>query len=292
MVKMLEEGGMLISRGNKKLLRQLDAMLDDAIAGTFQAETFDESLVSKIESKMLRFLEQSRVKQEQIESERERVRSLISDISHQTKTPLSNIALYTGLLSEQALTKEQAKLAEQISISSEKLNFLVQSLVKASRLESGIIQIAPKPGNVSDLIATAVSECESLAAAKSIKLSAVQSAEPITALYDPRWCAEALFNIIENAVKYTPENGSVTVSIIEYEMFACIKVTDTGRGIREDDFPKVFERFWRAAESADSPGVGVGLYLAREIVTACGGYVKVGSEIGRGSVFSVFLSKL
>jgi len=284
--------GTMIFLRNKKLLQKLDAMLDKAIAGTFQARTFDESMLSKIESKMARFLEQSRLKQGQIEEERERVRSLISDISHQTKTPLANVALYAQLLAEQDLTDEQAKLAVQISVSSEKLNFLIQSLVKTSRLESGIIKIEPKSGNVYDLVSAASAECESLAAAKNIKLSAVSGSAPITALFDPRWAAEALFNIIENAVKYTPENGSVTISITDYEMFARIDVSDTGRGIREDDLPKVFARFWRAPESADSPGVGVGLFLAREIITACGGYIKVSSQIGKGSTFSVFLSKV
>jgi len=275
---------------DKKLLQKLDAMLDEAIAGTFQARLFDESLLSKIESKMVRFLEQSRLRQEQIANEQERVRSLISDISHQTKTPLSNVALYTQLLEEQNLNGEQKKLAEQISASAEKLNFLIQSLVKASRLESGIIKIEPKPGNVYDLISAAAAECESLAAAKNISLSIIQNT-PVAALFDPRWCAEALFNIIENAVKYTPENGTVRMSVTEYEMFARIDVADTGRGIREEDLPRVFGRFWRAQESADSPGVGVGLYLARQIIVSCGGYIKANSQIGKGSTFSVFLSK-
>jgi signal transduction histidine kinase len=277
---------------DKKTLRKLDEMLNEAIAGTFEARSYDESQLSKIETKMARFLEQSLLRREQIEGERERVRSLISDISHQTKTPLSNEALYTQLLAEQDLTDEQIKLVGQISVSADKLTFLIQSLVKTSRLESGIVKIEPKPGNVYELLSAAISECRSIADAKNIILSSVENDEPIIALIDLRWCAEALFNIIENAVKYTPENGSVSVSVTEYEMFVRIDVTDTGRGIREEDLPKVFMRFWRASESADSPGVGVGLFLAREIITACGGYIKVSSEIGKGSTFSAFLSKV
>ena len=273
-------------------MQKLDEMIDEAIAGTFQTESYDESLLSKVESKMVRFIDQSRLRQEQIEGERGRVRSLIGDISHQTKTPLANIALYAQLLAEQGLTGEQAKLAGQIAASSDKLNFLIQSLVKTSRLESGAIKIEPNPGNIYGLIYAAAAACESLAAAKNIRLTAVQNDTPLAALYDARWCAEALFNIIENAVKYTQENGRVTVAVTKYEMFVRIDITDTGRGIREEDLPKVFGRFWRAEESADSPGAGVGLYLAREIIAACGGYVKVVSEWGKGSTFSVFLSKV
>ena len=276
----------------KRLLRKLDEMLDEAIAGSLEAKTYDESQLSKIESKMARFLEQSHLRHEQIESERERVRSLISDISHQTKTPLANVALYTQLLAEQDLTQEQLKLVGQISVSVDKLTFLVQSLVKTSRLESGIVKIEPKPGNVFELATAVIAESKSLADSKSINLSLAESSDPVFALYDPRWCAEALFNIIENAIKYTPENGSVMVSVTEYEMFIRIDVTDNGRGIREDDLPKVFGRFWRAAESTDSPGVGIGLYLAREIIIACGGYIKASSKLGEGSTFSAFLSKV
>ena len=302
----------MIPGGSKKLLQRLDEMIDEAIAGTFQPKTYDESLLSKIESKMVRFIEQSRLRQEQIEGERGRVRSLIGDISHQTKTPLANIALYAQLLAEHDLTGEQANLAGQIAASSDKLNFLIQSLVKTSRLESGVIKIEPKPGNVYDLISAAASECKSIASAKCIELFYIQSGQGVQsdkgvqagqfdqggqggdlalALFDPRWCAEALFNIIENAVKYTPMNGRVAVTVTEYEMFVRIDVTDTGRGIREEDLPKVFGRFWRAEESSETPGVGVGLYLAREIIVACGGYIKVSSEFGKGSTFSVFLSK-
>lgn len=277
---------------NQKLLQTLDHMLDEALAGTFTAQAYDESLLSKIESKMARFLEQSRLRREHIENEQERMRTLISDISHQTKTPLSNILLYAELLGEEDLTEEQSQLTEQIAASGEKLNFLIHSLVKTSRLESGILKIEPKPGVVSTLIESTISECNALAIAKNITLSATCADVDIQALFDLRWCREALFNVIDNAIKYTPEQGSVTVSLIEYEMFVRIDVVDTGRGIAEEDLPKVFGRFWRAAESAESTGVGIGLYLAREIVMACGGYIKAESQIGEGTTFSIFLSKL
>jgi len=266
-------------------------MLDEAIAGEFRAQSWDESMLSKIEAKTARFLTMAQLRREQVESEQERVRALISDISHQTKTPLANIALYTQLLQEQDLTGEQAHLTAQIAESSEKLNFLIQSLVTVSRLESGIIKVIPVPGDACELARSALSSLAGKAADKDIPLTAALPEAPVIAAFDPRWCAEALVNVIDNAVKYTGRGGSVTVSVAEYEMFARVDVADTGRGIREDDLPKVFTRFWRAEESADSPGVGIGLYLAREIVTACGGFIRVQSRYGKGSTFSVFLSK-
>ena len=284
----MDDAAMIFGR---KLLNRLDAMLDDALEDTFDAGNYDESLLSKIESKMTRLLDASRLRREQAEREREHVRSLIGDISHQIKTPLANIALYSQLLSEQDLNSEQAQLAERIAAGAEKLNFLVRSLVKTSRLESGIIKVTPIDGNVCELIDAAVSVCATIAAEKSITL-AVDCGSAILAKFDPRWCGEAIVNIIDNAVKYTPSGGIVTITAAEYEMFARIDVADTGCGIREEDLPKAFGRFWRAAESADSPGVGIGLYLAREIITACGGYIKASSAFGEGSTFSVFLSKV
>jgi signal transduction histidine kinase len=276
-----------------KQLKKLDTMLDEALAGTFTADAYDETLLSKIEAKMARFLDTSRLRREQIELEQEHVRSLISDISHQTKTPLANIALYTQLLAEQELSNEQTALAGQIAVSAEKLNFLVKSLVKASRLESGIITVQPTNGNIFELINLAVSECQKTADGKDIDLIVEDDNNTsIMALYDSRWCIEAFVNIIDNAIKYTNRGGSVSISIADYEMFVCTNITDTGRGIAENDLPKVFGRFWRAPESAELPGVGIGLYLAREIITACGGYIKVSSEMGKGSTFSVFLSKV
>jgi signal transduction histidine kinase len=275
-----------------KLLNRLDAMLDDALTGIFDVKNYDESMLSKIESKMARFLDASRLRRVQVESEQERVRSLISDISHQTKTPLANISLYTQLLAERDLSEEQAALARQIDANAEKLNFLIASLVKTSHLESGIIKIGANLGDARELIVAAVSECEGAAAARNIRLAASPGDNPLMAEYDLRWCGEALANIIDNAIKYTPEHGSISVSAASYEMFVRIDVSDTGRGIKEADLPKVFGRFWRAEESASAPGVGVGLYLAREIIVACGGYIKARSEPGKGSVFSVFLSKM
>jgi signal transduction histidine kinase len=280
-----------------KLLKRLDTMLDDALNGTFDAQSYDESLLSKIETKMARFLDASRLRREQIEREQGRVRSLISDISHQTKTPLANITLYSQLLSEQDLSGNQARLAGQIAESAENLNFLIQALVKMSRLESGIVKVEPQAGDPCALVHSAVRACLNSAAAKNIGLAA-NCKGAMTAKLDPRWCGEALVNIIDNAVKYTQRGGRVDVALVEYEMFAKIDVTDTGRGIREADLPKVFTRFWRSgpdgqgSASANSPGAGIGLYLAREIITACGGYIKVASEVGKGSTFSVFLSKL
>lgn len=271
----------------RRIMNRLNQMLDEAIRGDFEAENYDETELSKIESKQSRFLSVSKLKRGQIESEQEKIRSLISDISHQTKTPVANVLLYAQLLCERDLTDDTKALAEQITAGAEKLDFLISSLIKASRLESGIIKVTPQKVDIREMVLSAMDECALKAREKGVALAAGKLSETVYAMFDPKWCGEALYNIIDNAVKYTEAGGRVDISVRVYEMFACIDIKDTGRGIREDDLPRVFNRFWRA--DSESEGVGIGLYLAREIVSACGGYIKVDSKVGGGSVFSVFL---
>ena len=112
----------------------------------------------------------------------------------------------------------------------------------------------------------------------------------IEACFDAKWTLEAVCNLIDNAVKYT-ESGSITISVVSYEMFARIDITDTGIGIKEEEVTKIFSRFYRSQAVSDEAGVGIGLYLAREILVGQGGYMKVSSVYGQGSTFSVFLPK-
>lgn len=117
----------------------------------------------------------------------------------------------------------------------------------------------------------------------------VDCPENLILSHDSKWTAEALFNILDNAVKYTPVRGKITVSVMQWEMYVEIKVADTGKGISESNQAAIFRRFYREEEVHEQQGVGIGLYLAREIVTRQGGYIKVVSEPGQGSEFSIML---
>ena len=270
------------------ILKSMDKMLDLAIDGNFSENDFSETRLSKLESKMRRYLSAGKTARGKIEDERNSIKSLVSDISHQTKTPIANISLYTELLSEKPLDAESQKLLKNIKNQSDKLNFLIQSLVKISRLENGIITAEPKENNIKDLLEGI--DCTDAAEEKGVTLTFTDIPD-ITAVFDLKWTAEAISNIIDNAIKYTPTGGAVTVLATEYEMFAKIDISDTGIGMTEEETAKVFTRFYRSPRVHDDRGVGIGLYLAREILSRQGGYIKVKSEIGHGSIFSVFLPK-
>lgn len=267
--------------------------MDAAIAGEFQNKIFDETEASKIAAKLHRYLASAKLKRSHLEEEQVLVRGVISDISHQTKTPVANILLYTQLLSEQPELSEQSReLVGQINAGTDKLAFLIDALVKSSRLETGIIQITPEGCDLYSLAMNAAADCLPKAREKGVSVILPQEDVSVRACYDLKWCVEAVYNILDNAVKYTPPGGRVTVSLHNYEMFSCVRIADTGKGISEQDLPQIFSRFYRSADVSEAKGVGIGLYLAREIVQKCGGYIQAESKLGEGSTFSIYLSKL
>ena len=270
-----------------KVMDRLNEMIDNAIDGKPIESSFDETKMSSLETKLAHFLTMNSTTKDQIAEEKAKINELISDISHQTKTPLANILLYTQLLAESDLSEQERKCVDLLMEQSEKLNFLISSLVKTSRLETGVISVSPKLSSIDKLLDNAIKQAKTKAEAKNIELT-VEKKE-IYAMFDLKWTAEALYNIIDNAIKYTPCGGNVSISTTAYQLFCRIDITDTGVGMTEDETAKVFSRFYRGSLVNDEEGVGIGLYLAREIVASQGGYIKVQSKPQKGSTFSMFL---
>ena len=277
----------LYRRMTRKTLEKIGDMLDTAIDGSFAQGVFDESALSALEAKLARYLSIGAVSSKNLLAEKEKIKGLISDISHQTKTPIANILLYSQLLSEHELPEDCTVCVQALSAQAEKLNFLISALVKTSRLETGIITVSPKPEAVQRLLNEAREQIMPKANAKGIAI--VMEDTEIKACFDLKWTTEAIYNIIDNAVKYTESGGSITIKAIPYELFCRIDITDNGIGIRADEQGKIFTRFYRSGAVNDQEGVGIGLFLTREIVAAEGGYIKVSSVPGSGSTFSVFL---
>ena len=220
--------------------------------------------------------------------EKDKIKQMISDISHQTKTPIANLMLYSELLSEEELPPQMRSNVEAIRQQSEKLRFLIDSLVKLSRLENGILTLSPHPQPLQPLLDEIAAQYTRKADEKGLTFTVLPTAA--AADFDGKWTAEALGNLVDNAIKYT-ESGSICVGVQLYELFARVDVTDTGIGIAEAEQPKIFSRFYRSQAVCEEEGVGIGLYLARKIISDQGGYIKLRSEVGIGSTFSVFLPR-
>jgi signal transduction histidine kinase len=278
------------------LLNRLQIMIEDAIEGTFLESHLTESKVSELESSMWRFLNDCQVSSLRLQEQKQQIQTLISDISHQTVMPISNIMIYVELLEEQlneykkenrTVDEDMAEEISSIKFQTDKLDFLISSLVKLSRLENGIMSLNPQVNSIQEVLDAL--EIQFAKKAQQKKISLLVEASMEKAEFDSKWTLEAIANIVDNAIKYTPEGGQVKIQVIPYSLFLRVDVTDNGIGIAESEIGKIFTRFYRSTAVCKQPGVGIGLYLSREVLKMQKGYIKVASKIGEGSTFSVFL---
>lgn len=270
----------------KRTMDTIEKMLERAVKGTFSEDCFDESLLSSLETKFAHYFSASAASSKTVEEEKNKIKQLIADISHQTKTPIANLLLYCELLQEEDLSEKAREHAEALHEQTEKLRFLIDSLVKLSRLENGILSLSVKQQKLQPVLEETVNQYSFKAKEKGCCLRLEET--DAEAVFDARWTAEALGNLVENAVKYT-DHGEIAIRVKKYELFVRIDVADSGIGISETEQAQIFSRFYRSEQVRELPGAGIGLYLAREILSQEGGYIKVSSEPGCGSTFSVFL---
>ena len=276
-----------LSQFTSDLCQTMDSMIS---GGQEPARAEDrETIFARISYRLSRLYGILQENRRKVDEERRELQTLVSDISHQVKTPVANLKMVTDtLLAKPVTERERRDFLQGIRSQTDKLEFLVQSMGKASRLETGAITLEKKDVPLLDTLAQAMSGIVYGAEQKGISVE-VQCPDDLRVSHDSKWTAEALFNLLDNAVKYTPAGGRISVSVEQWEMYVKLDVTDTGKGIPESRQAAIFRRFYREEAVHDQPGVGIGLYLAREIISRQGGYIKVASEVGRGSTFSVFL---
>lgn len=276
-----------ISSFSNELCNCIDAMLYDDMEYVHVKES--ENIFAKINHHLMRLYDITRKNRQKVILERLDLQELISDISHQVKTPITNLKIVNSTLLNQPVTKEkQTELLLAFNSQLDKLDFLMQAMTKTSRLETGIISLKKKTQPIYDTLAAALSGVIMNAEKKEINIT-VQCNECLEVAHDQKWTAEALFNILDNATKYTSYNGHIDVMVSSWEMYLKIDIIDNGIGIDESHYTEIFKRFYREEKVNDTEGVGIGLTLAREIITLQGGYIKVESELEKGSIFSIFL---
>ena len=268
---------------------KVEAALDAIVTGkewTIEGE-LEDSLWGRTGTQLAKAGNVFRKKEEESVREKERVKGLISDISHQTRTPVANIKLYLELLGDEELSQNGQEFLEKIQGQMEKIDFLMQSMVKMSRIETGILQIHKEDKNLYETIRHAVASVVPEAAQKKIALY-VDCEEEMFIRHDSKWTEEAIYNILDNALKYTEPGGKIHIQTERQELFFKISISDTGKGIAPERQAEIFTRFYREPEVHDKPGVGIGLYLARTIMELQKGYIEVQSEVGRGASFRLY----
>lgn len=282
----------LHNRYNDDLLEQI-TLLIEALVEQQERQIFSEAedtLTARLQHQLLKLRNILTAQNQMLAQEKEQIKTLISDISHQIKTPIAAANTFAELLSDGELSaEERTEYITTLQMSLGKLTFLTNSLIKMSRLESGIISLKPEKNSLNEIVLQAVKTVYAKAKEKGILIT-FECGQSFEAVLDFNWTAEAISNVIDNAVKYTPQGGFVRLQITEYPSFLRLDISDSGVGIPEEEQAKIFGRFYRGKQSVGTDGVGIGLYLTREIINKQNGYMKVSSD-ENGSTFSMFLKK-
>lgn len=282
----------LHNRYNDDLLEQITLLIESLVEQQ-ERQIFSEAedtLTARLQHQLLKLRNILTAQNQMLAQEKEQIKTLISDISHQIKTPIAAANTFAELLSDGELSaEERTEYITTLQMSLGKLTFLTNSLIKMSRLESDIISLKPEKNSLNEIVLQAVKTVYAKAKEKGILIT-FECDQTFEAVLDFNWTAEAISNVIDNAVKYTPQGGFVRLQITEYPSFLRLDISDNGVGIPEEEQAKIFGRFYRGKQSVGTDGVGIGLYLTREIINKQNGYMKVSSD-ENGSTFSMFLKK-
>ena len=259
----------------KNQMRELSDYIDKALDGNLEITEFDEKELSKIKSKLIKFLYASQVKEAKINTEKSKTKDLIADISHQTKTPITNLSLYISLLEDEP----KDEYLEIIKYELNKLEFLIQNLVKSSRLESDIIGLQKKQANLKDIVKDVLREFNVTLDEKNIRINLKD--EDLLFALDERWLKEAIHNLVDNAIKYSPKGSTINISIYKSYLNYNLDIENECKDLSEDNLPKIFERFYRGKNSVSKDGLGLGLFIAREIIEKHGGNIRASLDNNR-----------
>ncbi|WP_415968004.1 sensor histidine kinase [Emergencia timonensis] len=267
--------------------------LDELLAGRLEADAlkYQDTLSDKVHHRMVKLHKIITSSQARMTEERTQLQELVSDISHQVKTPIANLKMINStLLDNEMPCEQQREFLKTADGQLDKLDFLMQSMIKTSRLETGVIALKKTIQPLYDTLASALGGILFSAENKRIRVT-VDCPESLAVSHDRKWTGEALFNILDNAVKYSEEGGCITVKVLDQEMYVKIEISDTGKGIAECHQADIWKRFYREEDVHDVDGIGIGLYVARKIITLQSGYIVVSSQPGEGAAFSVYLPK-
>lgn len=251
----------------------------ECILGGKSADHIADEHLTPTERKLITRLCELETSEAKVQNSYRSISSLVADIAHQSKTPLSSILMYT----------EMSENGEIIRAQTEKLSFLMDSLTKLAKCEGGLIaeNLSLKENSVRELLRHVIEANYANADAKNIEIRC-EVPDDLTAGFDLHWTAEALGNILDNAVKYSPDSSEIAISACAYDMFVRIDIADQGCGIPEEELTNIWKRFYRGKNAENQNGVGIGLYLTANILNTEGGRVSAKSS-SEGSIFSVFL---
>ncbi|WP_174919220.1 sensor histidine kinase [Peptacetobacter hominis] len=256
-------------------------------------EHYNEGIMCRINMISDKANRNMRIHMLKINQEKENIKALVTDISHQLKTPLSNLKLYNTILIDEELNETERKdflYTERQVI--DKLDSLISSLINISRLEAGMINIKTARAELNNCLCRAIASIKTSAAKRNIDIINQLDKKYILDI-DVKWTEEVIFNILDNAVKYSGNDKKVIISANETVNYVILDINDEGLGINKTEMNKIFKRFYRSSDKRiqKENGCGVGLYLARKIMNIQNGNIIVSSNSMSGSKFSIYFQK-
>lgn len=282
------------SVAKRKLYEAAGRILDDILRGRkVTLPELKEGEINVLFAKAARVQENLMLEVERAEEEKKQVKMLVSNMSHQLKTPLANIMLYEDLLIGQKYhtDEEKEKFLSQMRMQTEKIDWILNSLFKMVKLEQDTIEFTTGAFSIKNTLVAALSDVYEKALKRDILLI-MKEFDDIALIHNPQWTQEAFANILENAVKYSPKGSSIVIDCQTYDMYSVVQIKDEGIGIPKADQQKIFFRFYRGVNATKQEGSGIGLYLSRLIIEKEDGYITVESKPGEGSSFRVFLQNV
>ncbi len=276
----------------KKILIQFSDLIQSVIS-LQQKEVFishEDTILSKIQTQFERLITILQYQNQNLTLEKEEISSIVADISHQLKTPIASLKLYSELLNNENLSKEkQIQCKEAIYTISQQLDFLIAQLIQMARLEGNIIQIKPIKQDIEPLIIDVIGNLYGKASEKNIQVTFLNQGSS-SCYFDWNWTYEAIYNILDNAIKYSPSNTNLIVKIISYEMYLGVEIWDEAQIIQEREYPNIFKRFYRGNNAKKTEGVGLGMFLTKKILETENGYVQI-KKHPKGNKFIAYLKK-
>lgn len=239
--------------------------------------------------KMVTALRESQLKTGE---EKEFLKETISDISHQLKTPLASLTVFIDLLYEDKIqdeTKKKEVLGEakkQLS----RMEWMVLAMLKLARIEAGAVQFEKKECHAEHIIKTAIDGVAYLLDKRKQRVI-FEGKSDVKIICDGEWLTEAIINLLKNASDYSEEETTITITLEDHELFTKIHIQDEGVGIPEEALPHIFKRFYRVDNSVNPGSVGIGLALTKSIVEGMEGKIKVKSEVGKYTCFTITFLK-
>ena len=278
----------LYRRRQRKRLDTLINYLAAVNGGAYDLalDSNSETADSRLQNEIYKTTVTLREAAQQAAESREKLKTALSDISHQLKTPLTSVIITTeNLLDNPDLPPElRQEFLRDIYRSSSHISFLVQSLLTLSKLDADSIVLKRKPEPLGAIFSEVTQNIAVLAELKGVSVTTADNG--VTLDCDKKWLCEALSNIVKNCVEHTDEGGEVRLTAESNPLYTQITVSDNGQGIAPEDLPHIFERFYRGKNAADD-SVGIGLALSKTITEKAGGTIRVDSEPGKGSTFTI-----